>query len=371
MAQTTPVSNSTAGNAPRSGIGHGNGAVTIMHGVHVPIETLGAGQAPWMVRWHTARARAVAVWEVASRAGGAALTGESALIALGIQPWWDNPDIHLRSTARIRTRLPRVQVGDIFVPEASVRCVSATPALNVAECVEVQLMTTGLTGDLRQDVVVLLAPLNVIAADLCRGSHPLQALHNVSVLLRHASAFDRWNLGESRRREHNWKQHILDQWDSDEGAHGTRRGREIVVAASGAIESPGESIALWALRCILRASVQVIVQHAVWSRGRWRYIDIALPQYLVAVEVAGFGKFGETSDAGRRAARDFLSRQQGLEEQGWRVMNLVYADQRRLEQFVAYCAERLRAVGVPTRAPRGPLWASADEELFARSRKWA
>lgn len=46
-----------------------------------------------------------------------------------------------------------------------------------------------------------IAPAAVLAMDFWRDSHPLQALHNTSVLLRYLVNQDRANLGQSRRDE--------------------------------------------------------------------------------------------------------------------------------------------------------------------------
>ena len=88
------------------------------------------GQAgPWVTRLRAAEARLLATDQLlrsqSRTTSGSHLlfTGESALIALGVEPWWNNPDVSVRTTSRSGSPLTfaAIQVGDSRVPPVHFR----------------------------------------------------------------------------------------------------------------------------------------------------------------------------------------------------------------------------------------------------------
>ena len=110
----------------------------ITRGISVPGKLLGAQEAPWIVWLRVSRARVLAVHHLAKSIGGCVITGESALIFLGVQPWWDNPDVSYRadSGCRMRPRLPKAQLSTVCVPEASLRKLVAPPGFSEIHPIE-------------------------------------------------------------------------------------------------------------------------------------------------------------------------------------------------------------------------------------------
>ena len=103
--------------------------VKIAPATHVLPARLQGQAGPWVTRLRAAEARLLATdYLLRSRSrtpSGSHLlfTGESALIVLGVEPWWNNPDVSVRTTSRSGSPLTfaAIQVGDSRVPPVHFR----------------------------------------------------------------------------------------------------------------------------------------------------------------------------------------------------------------------------------------------------------
>ena len=329
-----------------------NSLVMVVRGTYVATSYL-EGEKPWDVRRRVAQARLLATMR-----HGVLFTGESALVTLGIEPWWNNPDVTVRTDARSGkpALFPAVPVGEIIVPSVAWHCRRSGPMVEGLEAEDFWGMP--------------LAPIPLLAYDLCQRAHPLQAFHNVSAFLRFIAGFDRWDLVGSRIREARWREHLIQEVSSLGMERGHRRTQAVLESASGGIESPAESTVLWVLACLVRGRQEVVCQHEVQVRGRRFFVDIALPEEMIAIEVSGMGKFGGTAATADEVALRFSRRQQLLTDSGWRFINVYYEQCRDLSALVVYLRERLCALGVTVSRPGGKLWAAQSPELFHRDRKF-
>lgn len=303
-----------------------------------------------------AEARVRAVTHLLRRGSPLCFTGESALVALGLEPWWNNPDVMLRRERPVGTHptLNSVRLGKHTVSAVLARETRSSPG---------DAAMTRASG-------LPIAPPQLIAADLGRMLHPLQAFHDCSVLLRHLSGFDRFSLAESRARERIWRDVLLEFLGRIGRSRGVRRARAVVMAADAGLESPGESAVSWLLNCVLADTRQLSSQHPVQAAGTTVFIDLAIPDHQVAVEVTGRGKFGASSDSAHEVAERFVSRQQALTDSGWRFLNITYDQALRPLTLASYLLSSLGRYGVPVREPSGPLWELPSPMLFDRSRRF-
>ena len=170
-----------------------NSLVMVVRGTYVATSYL-EGEKPWDVRRRVAQARLLATMR-----HGVLFTGESALVTLGIEPWWNNPDVTVRTDARSGkpALFPAVPVGEIIVPSVAWHCRRSGPMVEGLEAEDFWGMP--------------LAPIPLLAYDLCQRAHPLQAFHNVSAFLRFIAGFDRWDLVGSRIREARWREHLIQE----------------------------------------------------------------------------------------------------------------------------------------------------------------
>jgi very-short-patch-repair endonuclease len=109
------------------------------------------------------------------------------------------------------------------------------------------------------------------------------------------------------------------------GRRGVARAREVLAAADGRAESPGETLARWELA---RSGVPVPdLQVPVRTRRGWFYLDLGWPDRRVGLEFDGAvkysGAFGDTATAAVLAEK---VRQDAIEEEGWRVLRATWQD---------------------------------------------
>lgn len=98
----------------------------------------------------------------------------------------------------------------------------------------------------------------------------------------------------------------------------------ILKNADPACESPGEAHVLWALRASGIAGTDP--QHEVRTNGGRFFIDIALPGLRLAIEFDGLVKYGAGAAEVLQSRRAEAARQRLLEEAGWIVVRLRWAD---------------------------------------------
>ena len=339
------------------------GLVPIFRGVYASSRALGEGGPPWVARQRVAEARLLAIHAKTHGGIELAFTGESALVARGIEPWWNNPDVFVRRNPRsgsVRV-VPRVALENTTVSEVRVRQTSMLPRT--------------LEDSTRTPQGLPVAPDYMVALDLARVFHPLQAFHDLSQLMRWRVQFDRRSLAPSRKRESDYKAKLTNQLealalDGQRAPAGLRQAMALVSCADPGIESPAESIVLWALHSILRPGEIIETQTPVTAHGRSRNLDITLPKYRVAIETTGLGKYGDTSTSAHAVATAAVIRQQELEDVDWRFINVAYEQTLNLARLAAYLVERLSRFNVPTRPPGGTCFKRPTRELFARERRY-
>ncbi len=333
------------------------GLQKVATGAYLSPEAARGPAKPWEIRRTVAAARLLAVDRLLQSGAPAMFTGEAAMVALGLEPWWNNPDIEFRSAVRSRgsPALPAVLLRGKRVSAAAAR-----------QNESVQL---GVGPENPSTGLVRIAPLAVVATDIARRSHPLQGVHDCSLLLRRASAFDRFDLPASRARAERVRSRWLAAFVGEDRTRGSRRACAVLRAADPAVESPAESIVGWCLRLILRDPASLASQFEVVSPQRF-FLDFAVPEAGIAIEVTGFGKFGETHEQGRAVGERLLRRQQVLSDLGFSVLNVTYKEAQNPHTLIRDLTRRLSAVGVPVQAPRGPLWDPSMTKIFSRDRRY-
>ena len=362
-----------------------NGFVQIGHCTHLSQRKLHASEKPWVTRQRVAEARILTVQHlISTRARNAAedgdflFSGESALVILGLQPWWNNPDVVVRRVRRSGHKcvLPAVPVHSAKVPEVRlVQIRHKTKQLRgsgetsfghrlAAQGVEVDPYETGVHSGIR------IAPAHLIVYDLCRLLHPLQAFHNVSLLLRHLARWDSRDLAGSRQRVQIVRQALRQDLDTLGAVPRIRRTRALLASADGGLESPAESIVLWSLRSIVRKPSSVLTQVPVTAGKQNFRIDIGVPAAKLAIEVTGRGKFGESSTSAYEVADRFVARQQMLEAADWRVINITYDQAKKLTPLMDWLRKLLSQHGIVTGVPDPLVWAEASPLLLAKSRRY-
>lgn len=126
------------------------------------------------------------------------------------------------------------------------------------------------------------------------------------------------------------------------GGRGVRRARRVWAAADARAESPGESMTRWilALAGLAPTDLQVPVQTTL---GVF-FPDLCWPEVRFCVEFDGAGKYGDGEAVAAAVLRE-KRRQDALEEAGWMVVRVTWADLQRPDQLVA----RVRAALVRAR----------------------
>lgn len=217
---------------------------------------------------------------------------------------------------------------------------------------------------------VFIAPFELIAVDLVRHLHPLQAFYDLSLLVRYLSGFDRFDQERGRLNETEIKAGFASYLESLGTTEKGMRARYLVEVADAGVESPGEAIVVWVLRCILRKDELLVTQQRESGDVGAFYIDVALPAYKVGFEITGMNKFGETERSAHQVAINFVQRQQQLTDSGWTIINVTYEQTKKFGVLVDYLLEKLPKFGVPVHMPNAPLWGAPTPLLTARSRRY-
>ena len=339
------------------GEGRRRSLVRVAQGCYLAEDVFGARVQPWEARRMVAEARIWAARRQMSRRGEPVFTGDSALIIRGCPTWWDNPDVSVRRARRSSTPilLKRVQQESILVPEVRVRQVAAMPSY----------------GKLKSDRMngLHVAPPGLTLVDLCRRSHVLQAFFGAASLIASMASFDRSTFEDSQVRVNQERLRLCDELTQYGGVQGVRRARALVERVPVGFDSPPEVVVSWVLMTMLPSGSRIVSQLPVPTPLRMLFIDVALPDYGIAVEISGVGKFGEGEEIRTRIDR-FLERQQQLLDAGWLSVNVKASETLDLLELARTLYRRLRPHGVPVGEPRGILWEAQTEELFHRDRRY-
>lgn len=125
------------------------------------------------------------------------------------------------------------------------------------------------------------------------------------------------------------------------GCPGIRRARRVLGMADARAESVGESRLRWllaesGLRC---PDLQVPVRTA----AGWRWVDLGWPEERVAVEFDGRVKYGTDGQAAADALFEEKRRQHAIEDEGWTVVRVTWADLGRPDEVVSRVRRALRS----------------------------
>ncbi|MDO4258403.1 MAG: hypothetical protein Q4C87_02660 [Actinomycetaceae bacterium] len=258
---------------------------------------------PWEVWALVAHARILAT-HLARRAE-TIFGAQSALEIWGIDAWVANPDVYLHRSGHPSARtFPEVTIGRISVPHAVMKEACTPPPPTHIRIV----------GGLH------VTSLEWTALQMALSAHPLEAMVAVSGILRCLSRFDRFDMTASRTREGEWRQYLLSLLNEVGARRGTRQARAILSLADAGCESVLERALLWVLTPICPPGL--VTQYEVQIHGRRYFLDCALPEHKIAFEADGAGKLGLTQEEFHREKRDFLRRQQDLEDDGWTVIRV-------------------------------------------------
>lgn len=326
-------------------------------GCHLNTKTFGTTPQPWEVRRIVAEARIWAAHRQMSKGGEPVFTGDSALIARGCETWWDNPDVSVRRSRRssMPILLSGVQQGGTSVPEVGVRQVAAVPSYE-------NLVPEQVSG-------LRVAPPGLTLVDLCRHGHALQAFFGAASLIAKLADFDRFAYEGSQIRVGRERLLLAEELDRYRSVGGVRRARALVDRVPVGFDSPAEAAVSWLLMSMLPSATRVVSQLPVPTPSGPVFIDVALPDYRISLEISGVGKFGEGEEV-RSHVDNFLDRQQRLLDAGWLSVNVKADEVMDLLELARALYRRLRPHGVPVGKPRGVLWQEQAEELFHRDRRY-
>ncbi len=321
----------------------GVGWAEVAHGCHVSGAVLGHESVPWETRRAVAEARIRAVHRQMSRHGEPLFTGESGLVARGLPTWWDNPDVTVRRPRRSSqpVALKPVCQGEVCVSGVRVRQVAAAPSYEEV------------TPERVNELYV--APAALTLVDLCRESHAAQAFYGASVLLDRLAGFDRFKFDESQARLSGVRRRLAEELLEYRGLRAVPRARALVECVPVGFDSPAEAVVAWLVLAMLSHEAQVVSQFPVSTPSGPAFIDVALPDYKIALEISGVGKFDETGEGRDRVTR-FLVRQQDLLDAGWLSINIRAEEVFDLLSLARTLYQRLQPRGVPIGEPRGVLW---------------
>lgn len=329
----------------------------IARGCYLPREEFAKEVAPWEVRRVIADARIRAVRQRMSKNGAPVFTGDSGLILRGATIWWDNPDVVVRRPKRSSQPmlLRTVSWAGVTVPGVKLRQVAAAPLYE-----ELRVERVG-------GALVTSPALNLV--DLCGHGHALQAFFGAASLIARLARFDRFAFASSQERVAKIRFELARELAKYEGAKGIRRARALVSSAPVGFDSPAEAVVAWLLLAMLPARIAVVPQLPVETSSGVVFIDVALPDHMIALEISGAGKFGESHEVRERIYK-FLDRQQRLLDSGWLTVNIRAEETRDVLELARSLYRVLRARGVPIGEPKGVLWQQQTADLYDRDRKF-
>lgn len=132
------------------------------------------------------------------------------------------------------------------------------------------------------------------------------------------------------------------------GQRGVRRARIVVERADDRAESAGESLVRWHL--LAQGLPAPEPQVAIGTRLGLRWVDLGWRDEQVAVEFDGRVKYGADGRTAAAAVFEEKRRQDALEEAGWRVLRVTWADLRDPPALASRVRRALRSAA--RRAPR-------------------
>ncbi|WP_022868719.1 endonuclease domain-containing protein [Schaalia vaccimaxillae] len=309
-------------------------AILIHVGIWLPTDLLRSLRTDWQRRQVVAIAR---TWAVLSTRKTCRATGLSAALILDLPLATPPARIHLTSSARRTskpTRLPPVLLdGQVIAPET-------TTLFHSPLTWPVDFPANPIQDNIQALEAVILS---------CSCLHP-----NQEGFVAICSALRRLAVpGGARRRYHFQLEQAtkrkLSQILAELPAHTPRRAQALwaVSNAEARCESVPEARLLWLLRSGGIKGVEV--QHLVANRDYRFYLDFAIPQLKIALEFDGDGKYGWTQEDRAIAWGDQFERQEFLEDRGWTVMRVHWADLAEPEVLLSKVRQLIRQVKLHSR----------------------
>ncbi len=335
----------------------------IDRGFYLDASGIRADTPPWILRRIVALARAVAVQMRLGPDSGVAFTAEVAGIILGLDTWWNNPNILYRANVprKHKRTLPEVTLGRTTVPQVVACHVTgglqeiSKPYVSVAGC--------------------WVSPYVVILADSASREHPLQAFILANAMLARMCGFSKFRQMESQAFVESTRSQWLEQAEQLKGQRAYRTVRSVLLHADPGSENPVEAAAMWAMKCLLppRKAVEVRSQHELRTPGGTFFLDLSLPKLRAAVETDGRGKYGSDQAQFDRQGACHINRHQSITSSGWKMTH-VQSEEIGSPQLLSIMHSHLQAVGVVPSGgppcPRGGLYREPNAELFHKDRRF-
>lgn len=338
--------------------------VKIAPGIYLDTTDIRPDTKPWELRKLVTIARAFAVKMHFSPDHPVMFTGETAGVIQGLDTWWNNPNIAFRADVRRRRKrsLPKVKIGGITVP--------AVYAYHVTGGVEAKFEDCSNVGGL------LVAAPQVMIADAARREHPLQAFVLACSILRQLSKFSTRQAQRARREANRYRQEWLQLAATIEGKRACRVFQHILNGMEAGIDSPLESAALWAIKCLIpqRKRGSVTTQELVHTPiGSHYFVDLAFPELKAGLETDGRGKYGNDAEQVDAYAANHTNRHQNITDAGWTLRH-VTSKEIGMPNMVMIMHGHLQMLGVLPKnqepRPTSPLYRAASPELHQRRRRF-
>ncbi len=319
--------------------------VHIYSNVYVRAEALMPRADFWVAGQRVAEARLLALRAVVRDTTKTPITfvSQSALVAWGVKPTNHNPPVRWRGEVGSNKTIefPVVKVGNVTIDKT----VASRDRKNVGPRSPVEVVP-GIFAD----------PLSLVAVDLARCLPPTTAIAEVSAILRNEVEPSRVPTQFDRAREEELRQAALAANEEVPSRKGRYRASEVIRQAYAGAESPGEAALKWMLVESLRAGnlshLKVVEQYRVLCGGIAYYLDLAIPEQMIAVEFDGMGKLETTRDGGRGKLYDEKAREDELRSLHWGFIRISSRELKNRHQAMGKLVEGLNRLGVPARFPQ-------------------
>lgn len=162
--------------------------------------------------------------------------------------------------------------------------------------------------------------LRETARDILAYSTPVEAVAEVSMLMRHACGYNRWRKEESDTHASAVRSLIEEAIDEVSSPWGKQRAHELLSLCDPSCESIAESYFNWFLHAFNARPWQTQVEITV--DGALYVADFCFPEQRVLIEVEGFSKLGAQQDEIGKNLSALMRRDNILTSQGWNLIHL-------------------------------------------------
>ncbi len=247
-------------------------------------------------------------------------THETVMILHGIPIWGSSPSVYSASKRRLNTRYLR----DVKVLKQSYSSSAYYPnsiELNDPNIVQID----GLPVE----------SLEYTAVRMALSRDTITAVSAVSLILHKLVSFSRSEQEQSRKREKEMKQSLLDLLDrihlEHPGIQKYHRARTIISRANAGCETIPEAVLLPIVDAVFTDLFET--QFRIHAKGRDYYADFAVPYLQLLIEFDGMGKMGATEQAFLDAREKQTRRQYELEALGYKFIRFRWRDLQDLREL--------------------------------------